>query len=236
MIVYVDTSAAMKLVVEERESAMLAEDLQRKIRDGDTLVASLLVHTELHCATNRRPEQVEHEAVSDLLATIALVDLENGDLTTAPLLPGRLTSADATHLATALRLNADAMVVYGADLRAAARTAGIRTCSPGAAWLRQVCSGTPGRRIVPFVLRGVPRDTQRGFVFWSATTVPVGCGPAPYAEWTVGPAVMTARATRGTRVSQRVSGPVARTAELAEPPVLEFVPFDGTQRDVSSEW
>jgi uncharacterized protein len=132
VIVYVDTSAAMKLLVEEKESAELADHLHRRIEDGDTLVASLLVHTELHCAANRRPEHIEHEAVSDVLSTIALIDIESGDLTTAPLLPGRLRAADALHLAAALRLNARLMVVYDAELRAAARTAGIDTFSPGA--------------------------------------------------------------------------------------------------------
>ena len=131
MIVYVDTSAAMKLLVEEKESAMLADHLQQRIQDGDTLLASLLLHTELHCAANRRPEHIEHEAVSDVLSAFALVDIENGDLTTAPLLPGRLRSADAIHLATALRLNARAMVAYDSELRTAARTAGIDAISPG---------------------------------------------------------------------------------------------------------
>lgn len=133
MIVYVDTSAAMKLLVEEKESARLADDLQQRRDDGDTLVASLLLHTELHCAANRRPEHVDHEAVSDVLSAIALVDIENGDLTTAPLLPGRLRSADAIHLATALRLNARAIVAYDAALRTASRAAGIDVISPGAA-------------------------------------------------------------------------------------------------------
>ncbi len=55
-----------------------------------------------------------------------------GDLTTAPLLPGRLRSADAIHLATALRLNARAMVVYDTELHAVSRTAGIDAVSPGA--------------------------------------------------------------------------------------------------------
>lgn len=131
MIVYVDTSAAMKLLVEEKESAALADDLQGRRQDGDMLVASMLLHTELHCAANRRPEHIEHEAVSDVLSAIALVDIENGDLTTAPLLPGRLRSADAIHLATALRVNAHSMVVYDTELRAASRTAGIDTFSPG---------------------------------------------------------------------------------------------------------
>jgi uncharacterized protein len=132
VILYVDTSAAMKLLVEEKESATLADDLQRRTDSGDMLVASLLLHTELHCAANRRPEHVDHKAVSDVLSAIALVDVESGDLTTAPLLPGRLRSADAIHLATALRLNARAMVVYDTELRAASRTAGIDTFSPGA--------------------------------------------------------------------------------------------------------
>lgn len=133
MIVYIDTSAAMKLLVEEKESAVLAGHLQQRRQDGDTLVASLLLHTELHCAANRRPEHIEHEAVTEVLSALALVDIENGDLTTAPLLPGRLRSADAIHLATALRLNARAMVVYDTELRAASRTAGIEALSPGAA-------------------------------------------------------------------------------------------------------
>ena len=132
MIVYVGTSAAMKLMIEEKESAELADHLQQRAQDGDTLAASLLLHTELHCAANRRLGHIEHDMVSDVLSAIALVDVESGDLTTAPLLPGRLRSADAIHLATALRLNARAMVVYDAELRAASRTAGIDAFSPGA--------------------------------------------------------------------------------------------------------
>jgi uncharacterized protein len=130
LIIYVDTSAAMKLLVEEAESAALADFLETARRGPDTLVASLLLHTELHCAANRRPENVRHEAVTDVLSAVALVDLESGDLTTAPLLPGRLRSADAIHLATALRVDARAMAVYDAELAAAASAAGLRVLSP----------------------------------------------------------------------------------------------------------
>jgi uncharacterized protein len=133
VIVYVDTSAAMKLLAAEKESGALAGHLQRRSEDGDTLVASLLLHTELHCAANWRPGHIEHEPVSGVLSAIALVDIESGDLTTAPLLPGRLRSADAIHLAAALRLNARAMVVYDAELCAASRTADVEVVSPGAA-------------------------------------------------------------------------------------------------------
>lgn len=130
MIIYVDTSAAMKLLVEEAESAALAEFLETARHGPDTLVASLLLHAELHCAANRRPEDIRHETVTEVLSAVALVDLESGDLTTAPLLPGRLRSADAIHLATALRVDARAMTVYDAELSTAARTAGLRVLSP----------------------------------------------------------------------------------------------------------
>jgi uncharacterized protein len=132
MIIYVDTSAAMKLLVEEAESAALAEELEEARGSAtNTLAASLLLHAELHCAANRRPEHIRAESVADVLSTFALIDVESADLTTAPLLPGRLRSADAIHLATALRINARAMVVYDQELRAAASRAGIRVVSPG---------------------------------------------------------------------------------------------------------
>jgi predicted nucleic acid-binding protein len=130
VIVYVDTSAAMKLVIEEKESSELADRLEGLRDSNDTLVASLLLHTEMHCAANRRPEHIARESVSAVLSAISLVDFESSDLIMAPLLPGHLRSADAIHLATALRLNARAMIVYDNELIAAALIAGIETISP----------------------------------------------------------------------------------------------------------
>ncbi len=131
MIVYVDTSAAMKLLVDEAESAALAEHLEALRKSAEnTLVSSLLLHTELHCASNRRPEDVHTDAVADVLSALVLVDVENGDLTTAPLLPGRLRSADAIHLATALRVDARAMIVYDHELRSAVTAAGMAVLTP----------------------------------------------------------------------------------------------------------
>jgi predicted nucleic acid-binding protein len=130
VILYVDTSAAMKLLVEEAESAELAEYLESARRGPDTLVASLLLHAELHCAANRRPEHIQPDAVADVLSAIELVDVESGDLTAAPLLPGRLRSAGAVHLATALRVDARTMVAYDGEFCAAARSAGLRVVCP----------------------------------------------------------------------------------------------------------
>ena len=51
---YFDTSAAMKLLTAEAESEALREGLARD--ESRTVVASWLLHTELHCAAGRRPE------------------------------------------------------------------------------------------------------------------------------------------------------------------------------------
>lgn len=132
MILYVDTSAAMKLLVAEAESEVLADYLEHsRAVASDTLVASLLLYAELHCSARRRLADIQTDSVADVLSTLALIDVERGDLVTAPQLPGRLRSADAIHLATALRVDARAMVVYDEELGAAAKAAGIHVIAPG---------------------------------------------------------------------------------------------------------
>ena len=59
------------------------------------------------------------------------MDVARSDLMYAAALPGRLRSADAIHLATAIRLQADVVVAYDADLLAAAVDAGLHVLSPG---------------------------------------------------------------------------------------------------------
>jgi predicted nucleic acid-binding protein len=130
VITYVDTSAAMKLLVDEGESSALVDKLQELRAAGETLVSSWLLHTELCCAANRHPADVAADAVEAVLSALALVDIDRADLIAAPSLPGRLRSADAIHLASALRVGCDAILVYDEDLRAAARTVGIRPLSP----------------------------------------------------------------------------------------------------------
>jgi len=60
-IVYLDTSAAMKLVIEEAESDALVDELAG---EGERqLVSSWLLHTEMHCAAGRHPQDVDLDAV-----------------------------------------------------------------------------------------------------------------------------------------------------------------------------
>jgi uncharacterized protein len=129
VICYLDTSAAMKLLVEESESAALATYVQA-VNEQRQLVASWLLHTELHCAANRHPDEVDLESVGIVLDAVTLIDLTRGDLLTAGTLPGRLRSNDALHLAAALRVGADELVTYDTELVAAATAAGIVAVQP----------------------------------------------------------------------------------------------------------
>jgi predicted nucleic acid-binding protein len=123
---YLDTSAAMKLIVEEPESSALVD----AIGADRELVAAWLLHTELHCATGRHPDDVAVASVNAVLAAVNLVDLTRGDMiaagTHAP-----LRSHDAIHLAVAIRLGVDEMVTYDDELAAASAAAGLHVLAPG---------------------------------------------------------------------------------------------------------
>ena len=131
MIIYVDTSAVLKLVVEEKGSPATAEYLTKAAEQSHRLVSSMLLYTELHCAGHRRG--IPSDLVNLVLGSINLVDVARSDLMYAAALPGRLRSADAIHLAAAIRLQADLLVAYDAELLAAAVDSGLNVLSPGAA-------------------------------------------------------------------------------------------------------
>lgn len=123
---YLDTSAAMKLIFDEPESAALVEALVSERR----LVASWLLHTELHCAAGRHPDDVDVVSVNQVLDAVDLVDLTRGDMVAAgahaPLRPN-----EAVHLAVAIRVGADELVTYDSELSRAARGVGITILAPG---------------------------------------------------------------------------------------------------------
>lgn len=130
VISYLETSAAMMLLVDESESGALTAYLLSPADGGRQVVASWLLHTELHCAANRHPEDVDLASVGSVLDTVTLVDLTRGDLLTAGTLPGRLRSNDAMHLAAALRVGVDEMITYDSELADATAAAGIAVAKP----------------------------------------------------------------------------------------------------------
>lgn len=129
MKLYLDTSAAMKLVVREDESAALAAALDA-LDAADRLVSSWLLHTELHCASGRRPEQVTVGLVTAVLESLTLVDLERIDLVSAPRVASGLRSQDALHLVVALRAGADTIATYDVEQAAVASSLGLRVLQP----------------------------------------------------------------------------------------------------------
>ncbi|WP_375389660.1 type II toxin-antitoxin system VapC family toxin [uncultured Amnibacterium sp.] len=126
---YLDTSAAMKLLVHEPESNALVQTLNAR-GDADRLVGSWLLHTELHCAAARHPEAVEAGSVDAVLDGLTLVDLLRVDLIGAPTAGAGLRSQDALHLAVALRVDADAILTYDDEQAAAAERAGLAVLRP----------------------------------------------------------------------------------------------------------
>lgn len=125
-VAYLDTSAAMKLVVKEAESTALIAKLSDSSRQ---LAASWLLHTELHCAAGRNPAIIPLDLITTVLDAVTLVDLTRGDLLSAGT-HTPLRSNDAIHLATALRIGVDEIVTYDDELARAASSAGIRVIAP----------------------------------------------------------------------------------------------------------
>ncbi|MGB2699909.1 MAG: PIN domain-containing protein [Candidatus Phosphoribacter baldrii] len=129
--IYLDTSAVAKLVVEEAESAQLAAWLYS--RPDAPLVTSTLTRVELLRAARRRGGPTVPRAVA-LLAELAVVPLGDPVVEAAALLdPADLRTLAALHTATAALLGADlsALVTYDARMAAAAGAAGLPVASPG---------------------------------------------------------------------------------------------------------
>lgn len=124
---YLDTSAAVKLIVQEAESDALAAELRS---NEPELVACLLLETELRRLVAREAVLTQ-QAVSDLLRGVDLHELPPPLFAEAGLLPGdRLRSLDALHLAAAIRLEVDAVVTYDPRMADAATSLGLQVSAP----------------------------------------------------------------------------------------------------------
>lgn len=133
---YADSSALVKLVREEAESAAL-----RAYLEGSGLVSSELVLTEIPRAAQRaamgEPSltlDLLLERAGELIDSLALRGLDRSLLAAAgALAEPALRTLDAIHVASAVDLHPiDAFVTYDERQAAAARMAGLRTMAPGA--------------------------------------------------------------------------------------------------------
>lgn len=125
---YLDTSAALKLLVRERESEALIGSITES---RPRLLASQLLETELRRAAQRIPA-LTHGHVVGLLDRTDLYAASPALFTQAGLLPGtNLRSFDALHLATAIEAEADAVVTYDVRMAASAFDLGVPVLQPG---------------------------------------------------------------------------------------------------------
>ena len=128
--IYLDSSALLKLLFEEPESAALTLWLSQ--RSGSPVVSSQLAKTEVVRAARRIDANVV-PAARALMSQLDLIPLTAGLIDEAadagePL----LRTLDAIHLASALSIRDDltAFVAYDRRLAAAAEAAGIEAIRP----------------------------------------------------------------------------------------------------------
>jgi len=129
---YLDTSALMKLIRHEPESGILADWL-----DGQApapWVSSALIEIELPRAV-RRAEPALLADIPAIVARVARYDVDDVVRATAAAYPeAALRSLDAIHLATADAIfgaRLTALVTYDERLLTAAAAAGLPIASPG---------------------------------------------------------------------------------------------------------
>lgn len=124
---YLDTSAALKLVLAEPESDALAQALDETTTD---LVATWLLETEMRRASHRL-EGLTQEAVTEVLDAVTVYELPSSLFREAGLLPGvDLRALDALHLAAAVRIGVEAVVTYDARMTRSARQLGLSVIAP----------------------------------------------------------------------------------------------------------
>jgi predicted nucleic acid-binding protein len=131
-VIYLDSSALLKLLHREAESAALGEWLTA--RSGTPAVSSALARVEVIRACRRIDVDVL-PAARTLLTGLDIIPMTAAVIDEAADVGGTmLRSLDAIHLASALSIRADlsAFVAYDHRLTEAAAAAGLDSVAPGA--------------------------------------------------------------------------------------------------------
>jgi hypothetical protein len=128
MAVYLDSSALVKLVVREAESAAL----RRFLRSHPIRVSSALARVEVTRAVRSQGTGARLRAQA-VLSRVRLLQIDDDILSTAAQLePGVMRSLDAIHLASARVFGAEmeALVTYDTRMRDAAAMLGFAVVAP----------------------------------------------------------------------------------------------------------
>lgn len=126
--VYVDTSALGRVLLREPDGQAVV----RALAAFDVHVASRLLRVELRRLALRHDVL---EAAAELLAAIALVPVDQATLDAAEIVePATVSTPEAIHLATAVRLRAagviDTLMTYDARLASGAAHHGLAVLAP----------------------------------------------------------------------------------------------------------
>jgi len=133
--VYLDSSAVIKRVVEEAESAALETALGAWAAEGPA-ETSVLAQVEVARALRRRLDiDLEYadirDAIDDALGDVVIHPMDGEIIRTAQIIdPPILRSLDAIHLATAVLIGAELVVTYDDRLAQAAAAVGLLAAAP----------------------------------------------------------------------------------------------------------
>lgn len=129
--IYLDSSALVKLVTRERESAALFAHVTESKAQA---ISSTIAQVEVMRAMRRAKVSRSVEArADDVLSSVGLIELDSGVVELATrVAPLELRSLDAIHLASALSVadTLEAFIAYDQRLVTAATNAGLQTLSP----------------------------------------------------------------------------------------------------------
>ncbi|MBO0839308.1 MAG: type II toxin-antitoxin system VapC family toxin [Sciscionella sp.] len=129
MSVYLESSAAAKLLVSEAETAALTRYLDKQSDKGIAIVSGFILETELRRLAVRL--DLDQLVVSNLLDRLDLYEADRATFTEAGLLPGKnLRSLDALHIAMAIRVAAPEMITYDQRQADSAMAVGLRVIAP----------------------------------------------------------------------------------------------------------
>ena len=130
VLLYLDSSALVKLVAREAETAALLSLLEPRPEVASSALARVEV---LRLVGRAGGSKKSRERAREVLSRVALVAVDDPILEAAATLgPADLRSLDAIHLATALALQPEieAIVSYDSRLNAAAKALGLSVLTP----------------------------------------------------------------------------------------------------------
>lgn len=134
MRIYLDSSALIKRVINEKESTAFIAELDKFHESGHLTASASLAWVEI-ARTLRVRNDASYQYIADLtrdaMLGVAEIPLSAGVMNLARRIePNLLRSLDAIHLAAAIEIDADLLVTYDDRLATSAELNGIHVAAP----------------------------------------------------------------------------------------------------------